>query len=456
MSSISPLECSSASVPKASAATDTYIDSCYRLMKKVSAAATFFFTTLILVMYESLHWFSQITSTLLLSAVRGPKWDLNASNLGEVDDTPFIPLQAEPLVAELPIDPTILKIRQEAALQELKEIAAEQPSFQFNPKILNFDLDSLLAKYSPDHDPLNLLSCFTYAESGNSDLFAEQKENFKMILKTYKKSSRESVQHQAIRQNMSRLYEIFLQKQKRFQGDCEQEAALKQQIRKIIGQLIDASINCVDQVLSQTEDSVLECLESELQQGLTTPQAQLQLIAAALLFQYKANLIKTTCLKLFPNEPETADLERSAKQKIMPLLQHSPVTLHTIGAYFELTVENRIEKIEAITRAVQRRYHNDPSYLKTEEVDVWNDIEETPLAYLLREIEDLYIRNPTTDLRTGLLAWSRSHFSLIADEEKATEICQLAFDHLDVNFAQKFTPVGIRWILQSAGIIEKI
>ena len=423
------------------------------LLKRVGNAVAKFFTVVALLLYDALNWGCKLLAVILTPPAR------QRQNATPMEPTEAIAegLQAEPLIPQETVSTEVMSVRKVTALNRINQLKNSDVQFEFAGDVLEFDYDALLERYDSTLNPLNLLLFFDYADPGDRYAFHAKRSRFTQILRTYPLGvDNESDQRKEIRKNLSRLSVIFHEQQSRAAINPAQISALKQQIRLIVIQLIDAHDNCIDQVLSQLETIILHAIATELKPGVTTPQEQLQAQAALLLFNYKSNLIKSTCHKQNPNEPHMADLERALKQRVAPLLSlESQIT--SVGAAFGSVVDGLEAKLIAGTQAVNRRYNNDPTFLTESNLtDHWSDVDERPLSYLKKELESSDAFSLAAPLRSNLLAWSSIYFSF--NDEDTQDIVDAASKDPNFDFVNggPLNQAGILWLLESAGIIHSV
>ena len=423
------------------------------LIKRVGKAVAKFFTAIALILYDALNWTCKILAVILAPPSR------HRPNTTPMEPTEVIAegLQAEALITQEIVSPEVLAIRKTTALNRIHQIKNGDVQFEFSGDVLEFDYDALLDRYDCHLNPLKLLNFFDYADPGEQYAFHAKRSRFTQILRTYPVGvENESEQRIEIRKNLSRLSVIFEEQKTRVANSPAQIGALKQQIRLIVLQLIDAHDNCIDQVLTQLENIILHAIATELKPEAASAQEQLHAQAALLLFNYKSNLIKSTCQKQNPNEPHMADLERALKQRAAPLLSlESQIT--SVGAAFGSLVDDLETKLEAGCKAVNRRYNNDPSFLNESNLtDHWSDVDERPLSYLKSELKAADAFSLAAPLRSNLLAWSSIYFSF--NDEDTQEIVEAASEDPNFDFTNggSLNQAGILWLLESAGIIHSV
>lgn len=252
------------------------------------------------------YWFGLMTS----SPTEDEEY-LELINRGDV----LLPQEPEP---QAPVGPEVYQQRKQQAIDALRPPVPPELGdvrhFKCADEIMDFNLDNILVRFDAGGDPARLSEFFDYAGVG----YAKRWE----LEGYFRNYEGEQTRQVLVRQYLSKLYDFLNQKKALFEGHAR-ENLFKAEIRYIFDKIIDAHHNCIDQVLSQVEGIMLEVVASfetaHIRGGLTREQA-IAHQAAYFLFRHKLDLVKTICVKEYPNEPHMADLERAAKQKLADIL----------------------------------------------------------------------------------------------------------------------------------------
>ncbi|MBX7067034.1 MAG: hypothetical protein K1X28_07375 [Parachlamydiales bacterium] len=384
------------------------------------------------------------------------------SSQNQTDDEAYLELKnkgdvllpQEP-AAQAPVAEEQYNQRKQAAIDRLRAPVAPQNAqvarFKCADEIMEFNLDHILARFNAEINPSRLSEFFDYAE-----VEITKRWELEGYFRNYgDRQPRERI----IRQYFSKLFDFFNEKKAMFQGH-QRENLFKAEIRYVFDKIIDAHRNCIDQVLSQVEGLMLDVIASfetaHIRGGLTREQA-LAHQAAYYLFKHKLDLIKTICVKEYPNEAHMADLERMTKQKLADILGLNG-EIFEAGAQYNIVndMDMKASNVAHIFlegrplheyrgRAVNlaragRRYAEDQ--FKPEEF----------FAEGLRT----YHGEPR-NLRNNILLWVRSYFHLDADNDQTREFIRAISEDeaLTADEGGNLTTPALLHLLETIGVFER-
>jgi hypothetical protein len=422
---------------------------CLDLLKRVGKAVNQFFTTFVLFTYHALQWATKVLTIILLpKSYTTANQGIPIENMG-ITEKELLP---EPLILEASVSSGELTDRRTQALNRMGEIKVGEIEFSLVETVRAFDLDAALTNYDSTRLPrIAWQDLFNYADPGPEYGFCLKQVRFSNILRDYPLlNPSESDQRKEIRESLSRVSHMFERKKELIGENVEQQNALKQQIRSTILQIIDAHENCIDQVLAQMEEIQLKTLQSIQKSGALTAKEQLQAQAGLLLFSYKCNLIKYTCQKLYPHEPHMADLERALRVRVAEAIDLGSDLTGAVPLFDHLVNDLEV-KLSQCEHAVKRRYTNNPACL-IGEIDHWGDIDERPIAYMLRELKAPEQHNPMNALRTNLLSWGYAYFGLADCEELSIALSE--DPNNVIAMGGNLSRESIKFLLESAGVIH--
>lgn len=328
--------------------------------------------------------------------------------------------------------------RKTDALARLRQIQGGGISFEPAHTILTFNLNTVLARYNENLDLddgfTNLLR-FSGAEQNRSAF-----QN--VVLSRYGRNN--GPREAEVQKILSKIIDFFAQKREHTPQGSPQEVALKTEIRNVINRIVDAHGNCVDQVLSQLENIVIEVIAPQTavassggsENIAASHQRRLQHLAGHALFQYRARKIQEICVQQNPDEHHMADLERVVKQRLAELLGMQG-DVFAVGAQYAGIVDSTDARVESIAQTFVDGYTN-----------------ATILTYLTNELKNHF--GIPRILRNNLLSWARSYYALDNDANPLTAQMITAISENpdnDIMEGGAFSNHGLLLLLEEAGII---
>ncbi len=266
--------------------------------------------------------------------------------------------------------------------QALSEISRH---FELNNYVLQFDLDRLLERYRNRHAPTKLYDFMDWAGIPNN----YQRDAFRSAIDPFSQGGiRRDAQHLSVQTSFGYLAEFFVQRQAQVEAGTPEEAALKEQFARVYATIIDANRGCIDQMLTQLQELVLDLISEGDAEGGDNP-IQIQLInrVGLVLCQYRSRLLTMILARQNGDETHMADLQRVVTQQAAEALGMQG-GIFAAGARFRHAVSNTDVRVN---RAVS-------SFLD----------EYKPLEYLLNDLSGVAGNHRT--LRCELLKWATDFF----------------------------------------------
>ncbi len=324
-------------------------------------------------------------------------------------------------------------------------------------EVLQYNLDDVLHRFSPDHNPERLAELYDFAQ-------VEEQKRFGLNANFNRYNGAHINEREREAKNLlSRLFDFFNRNRGLFAAGSEQEGLFKAQIRDTFDRISDANNNCVDQVLSQLESIVCDVIadfESIRGQGAQTMLDRLSNRTAFTLFKYRANLIRNICVAEYPAEHHMADMERLVKQRLAGMMGMQGGVLNVGAQYggFIHDVEVKIENIVHIFmfgEASAARLAQDAAAGGANAARRRLESKYEPEAYLIDALRTYHGAERT--LRNDLLIWVRQHFDLATDIPATTNFVRALSaepDELDVENGGNLTHQGLLYLLEQTRILQ--
>lgn len=365
-----------------------------------------------------------------------------------------------PVAQEAAATPEEYIRRKEQAVAALVNYPANGPgNLECTNEVNQYNLDDVLGRFSPDHNPERLAELYDFAEVEGHKRWGLN-ANFNRY-----NGGHISDQQREAKNLLSRLFDFFNRNRALFPAGSEQEGLFKAQIRDTFDRINDAHNNCVDQVLSQLESIVCDVIadfESIRVAGAQTMLDRLRNRTAFTLFKYKANLIRNICVAEYPAEPHMADMERLVKQSLAGMAGMQGGVLQ-VGAQYENVIRFPADKIENIVNifmfgeASATRLAQDAAAGGGGANAARRRLESIyePEAYLIEALRTYHGAERT--LRNDLLLWARDHFNIATDIPATTNFVR-AFsaepDELDMENGGNLTHQGLLYLLEQTRILR--
>ena len=328
--------------------------------------------------------------------------------------------------------------RKMAAIFRLNEILSLgdrcMNSFEPNAAILTFDLDAVLAPYAENHAPSRLCELLGWAGIGDN-----KRQRFSDAIRNYD-GHHGGEQDRMVRILFSKMYAYF--EQRRTQGGQAQDELLEQ-FKGVVDKIIDANANCVDQMLSQLQDMMLDLAADSFTatQGGDRLLQRLQFRAGHALAVYRANLLKAICVRQNPNQLHMADLERVIMERVSEMLGMRG-RIYDAGARFGGILGNVDDRVANAIDAFQHEYK--------------------PLQFLASELKTPF--SQLRKLRTDFIQWADQNYALGDEEEDEVKehdmnrLLSLDYDSGmtgPFNYGGDWTPVATLFLMEAAGLIRQ-
>jgi hypothetical protein len=239
--------------------------------------------------------------------------------------------------------------KRQIALDRLEEITNKNLYFDIPIEFNSFDLDLALEPYDKTRPLHEIIDLFDYAGPDLTDplstgyLHAQKKIKLIACANDYPLSSID--QYGTARESISQLIDIWTRKRNKATLGQYDEEDLKDEIRQQLAALIDAHVNCIDQVNAQLEGILMEVLVSEL--SPRESQSKAKMLTSFALFKYRSNLIKEICIQLYPDLYHMADFERFVKQRFASQFGLNGDSV-TTGAYHSNCVRGKESEADCV------------------------------------------------------------------------------------------------------------
>jgi hypothetical protein len=314
-------------------------------------------------------------------------------------------------------------------LEVMGRAAVITDNFEPNAAMLQFDLDAALQKYPVDKEPRELCKLFGWAGIDAETLHTSF---FDAVgLKKYE-DQRDTAQYVKAKDQLSRLNSYFVQKRKQVERGTQAETRLIEQFKKSVDKIIDADRGCIDQVLSQLQEIMLDIAADDFGDG---EQGSMLLRAGHELCKYRMDLLKEICIRQNPAQDHMADLQLLIVEKAAEALGIQG-SIARVGAQFNNLVGDEEYRDNRVNRAA----------------DIFWD-RYKPLEYLAEQLK-------TGDgnmnaLRNELNQWAKAHYGI--DEEETVLNARLVKNYNPKEFSDfvngaEWTPAATFLILEAAGL----
>ena len=297
----------------------------------------------------------------------------------------------------------LVQNRKAEALTRLRQIEALgdklADNFEAKTEILQFNLDKALQRFPVDQEPIALCSFLDWAEVS---LF--KKFSFRMVILLEKyKDLRSTAQYIMTKDLLSRLNSYFAQKRDQVIVGSPAELHLKEQFRHSVDKIIDASRDCIDQMLLQLQEIMLNIIAdvfTTIHNG-NQQQGRLLFRAGHELCKYRMNLLKEICIRQNRHEQHVADLELAIMKELSTALDD---ILGMQGSIFKIGTPyiNLLDNVSYRASLVLREFLN----------------EYKPLEYLVKQLKTPH--GCMNNLRNELHTWALTHYG-IEDEDHPAE-----------------------------------
>ncbi len=323
------------------------------------------------------------------------------------------------------------QIRQIYAGFKLKTLPKDPNRFQLNPAISGFNLDALLQPYQTERQPTELDQFLDWADIPNDNT----RDDFNFIINQYLVPS--NYQETVVKNLLGVLTEYFHRQRASLIPGTPAEDLLKQQFVLVYNTLVDASSNCVDQVLTQIQPVILDILaESDPTHQAASSQTKIFNRTALALCHYQSNLLKEILVDLYPDEKHMADLERLAIQTLAQNL-HWQGSIFLAGSAFPNYVKDAEARIDKVIKVFIDQYR--------------------PIVYLFNELQTYH--GELRLLRNEIFIWANAYFQL--DEEGGEQGNQYSlnrqisedYNSQPVSEGGNLTDNGTRLLMNMANII---
>lgn len=199
---------------------------------------------------------------------------------------------------------------------------------------------------------------------------------------------------------LSRLNSYFAQKKEQVIVGSPAELHLKEQFRHSVDKIIDASRDCIDQMLLQLQELMLNFIAADftaIHSG-DKQQAQMLFKAGHELCKYRMNLLKEICIRQNCHEQHLADLELAIMKELSTALDD---ILGMQGSIFKIGTPyiNLLDNVSYKAHLVLREFLN----------------EYKPLKYLVKQLKTPH--GCMNNLRNELHAWSLTHYGIEDEDE---------------------------------------
>jgi hypothetical protein len=268
--------------------------------------------------------------------------------------------------------------------------------FEAKAKMLQFNLDKALQRYPVDQEPYALCSFLDWAEV---NLF--KKISFRIVISLEKfKDIRSTDQYVMTKDLLSRLNSYFAQKRAQVIVGSPAELHLKEQFRHSVDKIIDASRDCIDQMLLQSQELMLNFIADDFTAIHSGDKQQGRVLfrAGHELCKYRMNLLKEICIRQNCNEQHVADLELAILKELSTALDD---ILGMQGSIFKIGTPyiNLLDNVSYRASLVLREFLN--AY--------------KPLEYLVKQIKTPH--GCMNNLRNELNTWAKTYYGI--EEEDA-------------------------------------
>jgi hypothetical protein len=434
------------------------------LVCRVGSAVAFFFSFVIIKIYECLVLLCQGIDYLISCCWRDQERELGALQLNPLEsdhlfsalfgaraldnnnnvawdalekDAPAIP--TAPIKENKPT-PQVARERRKAALAVVANGKAKKVKFSCPMEILAFNLDAATKKYGIDQPPTKLLRWYDYAK-----LDRGERRDLEAVLDNFTRLEYVSPEkYRLVRNLVSKLHYILEEKRTRIEnlkGELKSNGkkALEKEIEHIFSKLNDASSNCIDQTLSQLEDLIIEVIASENPLGKDNTLSFLQYSAAHALFRYRANLIKEILVKdpALKSAIHMADIEREVKKKIASMMGMQGDILDAGAAFGS----------DSVTRQAQEAAERVAELFFTQY---------KPAEYLQEGCRVIW--GPTKALRNDLMQWATTYYDLEGNDDTLAKAVVKSHEELEEMAsvaAVELNEAGIQCFLEAAGIFVR-
>jgi hypothetical protein len=266
--------------------------------------------------------------------------------------------------------------------------------FEAKAEMLQFNLDKVLEGYPVDQEPTALCSFLDWAE-----VILFKKISFGMVILLEKfKDIRGTDQYVMTKDLLSRLNSYFTQKRAQVVVGSLEELHLKEQFRHSVDKIIDASRDCIDQVLLQIQELMLSFAADDFTAIHSGDKQQGRMLfrAGHELCKYRMNLLKEICIRQNRNEQHVADLELA----IMKELSNADV-LGMQGSIFKIGTPY----IRLLDNVPERAYLVLLEFLN----------EYKPLEYLVKQLKTPH--GCMHNLRNELNTWAKTYYDIEEEDE---------------------------------------
>lgn len=363
-----------------------------------------------------------------------------------------------PVVITEPLPtPEELMPRKTAALARLSQIEGmgntPNQAFAVNPGLLTFDLGAVLQRYPAVQQPSVLLNFLGWAE-----VEAGKRGAFQAAVMRYNNLFG-SPQQLMARTLLSHMSAYFTQKRALVSSGTQEETDLKEQFRGIVDRMIDANQNCVDQVLSQLEQMMLDVIaEGSPEAAGNRAVGRLFYRAGQELCKYRSVLVREICARENPRERHMPTLERLVKQRLGAALGMGGAVFETGAQYAHMlrdyeggSPSSRAPRIEADIQRTMNTFLN----------------EYRPLEYLTNNLRSNL--GNARKLRSELSVWADRHYGISREDAEAADTTATTVpaalnmdrrlaahpddDYGTFSMGGHWTPAATLWLLEAANLV---
>ncbi len=290
--------------------------------------------------------------------------------------------------------------RKTEALTRLRQIEALGDKlagkFEAKAEILQFNLDKALQRYPVDQEPTALCNFLDWAEV---DLF--KKITFRVVILLEKfEAIRGTDQYVMTKDLLSRLNSYFDQKREQVIVGSPAELHLKEQFKASVDKIIDASRDCIDQMVLQLQELMLNFMADDFTAIQSGDQQQGRLLfrAGHELCKYRMNLLKEICIRQNCHEEHVADLELAILKELSSALDDivgMQGSIFKIGTPYIRLLDDVHDRAYQVLREFLNEYK--------------------PLEYLLKQLKTPH--GCMNNLRNELHTWALTHYGIEDEDE---------------------------------------
>ncbi len=286
----------------------------------------------------------------------------------------------------------LIRLRQIEVMGNADEITGK---FEAKAQMLQFNLDAVLQRYPAGQDPIALCSFFHWAEADEFKwgpfITAIRLEQFEDL--------RGSDQYVMAKDLLGRLNSYFAQKKAQVIVGSQAEIHLKEQFKESVDKIIDAYRNCIDQMVLQLQELMLNIIADDFTTMHRDNRQQERMLfrAGHELCKYRMNLLKEICIRQNPIEQHEADLELAIMKELSDALDD---VLGMHGSIFKIGSQyiNLLDDVHYRAYLVLCVF--------------WEEYQ--PLEYLAEQLKTAH--GNINILRNELSTWAMTHYG-IEDED---------------------------------------